>query len=70
MKTSSLCTPATMAVPAPTATRPTRTFSGVWRRPAVIGLPPMSSCSLANATAEPQNEMLPTIAANTVKMAT
>ena len=36
----------------------------------MIGLPPMSSCSLANATAEPQNEMLPTIAANTVKMAT
>ncbi len=70
MKTSSPSTPATIAAPAPAAARPTRTLSGVWSRPAVIGLPPMSSWSLANATAEPQNEMLPTIAANTVKIAT
>ena len=69
-KTSSLCTPATIATAEPTATRPNRRLSGVCSRPAVIGLPPMSSCSLANATAEPQNEMLPTIAANTVKIAT
>ena len=59
-----------MATPHPTAAAAMSAFSGVCSLPSVIGLPPIRPWSLANATPEPQNEMLPMIAAATLKAAT
>ena len=64
------CDPATIATPQATAISASSTLTGVCSAPMVTGLPSISSWSLANATFEPQNDTEPTIAANTLKIAT
>ena len=56
------CTPMTTA--AATAAASSSTFIGCWALPAPIGRWEMISCSLPNATIDPQNEIDPMIAAN------
>ena len=59
------CTPATSAMPAASATANSAAFTTCWPG-YVIGRPPISSCSFANATIEPANEIEPISADSTI----
>ena len=59
------CTPLTSATPEPAATSKTTPFTNCWPG-YVIGRPPISSCSFANATIEPENEIAPISAESTI----
>ncbi len=56
--------PATIATPAPTITANSSPFTICWPT-YVIGRPPISSCSFANAIIEPENEIEPISAEST-----
>ena len=58
-------TPLTSAIPEPAATSKTTPFTNCWPG-YVIGRPPISSCSFANATIEPENEIAPISAESTI----
>ena len=58
-------TPLTSATPEPAATSKTTPFTNCWPG-YVIGRPPISSCSFANATIEPENEIAPISAESTI----
>jgi hypothetical protein len=66
----SACEPATIATAQATATRSSARLTNCCPEPIVIGRPGRTSCSLANATLEPQKDTEPTIAAKRLRIAT